>query len=83
MNIAVEQSAPSGHPFVEYVEFLAANGYVPPNGKLWVDHIRKKGNEATHEIALMNENDARELLIFVEMLLRFVYEFPKMVRAKP
>ena len=83
MNIAVDQSAPSGRSFVEYVEFLAANGYVPPNGKHWVDHIRKKGNEATHEIALMNENDARELLIFVEMLLRFVYEFPKMVLAKP
>lgn len=44
-----------------------------------MDHIRKKGNEATHEIALMTDNDARELLGFVEMLLRFIYEFPKMI----
>ncbi len=79
MNIAVEQGAPEGLKFIEYVAYLSDKGYVPPNGKHWVDHIRKKGNEATHEIALMSENDARELLNFVEMLLRFIYEFPKMV----
>ena len=27
----------------------------------------------------MSETDARELLIFVAMLLRFIYEFPEMV----
>jgi hypothetical protein len=53
--------------------------YVPPNGKQWVDHIRKKGNEATHEIALMSEADAKELLVFLEMLLRFIYELPNMI----
>ncbi len=79
MNIAVEQEAKEGLNFIEYVNYLSDKGYVPPNGKHWVDHIRKKGNEATHEIALMSETDARELLIFVEMLLRFIYEFPKIV----
>ena len=79
MNIAVEQGAPGGLKFIDYVAYLSDKGYVPPNGKHWVDHIRKKGNEATHEIALMGENDSKELLGFVEMLLRFIYEFPKMV----
>lgn len=79
MNIAVTQKAPANLPFIEYVNFLAKEGYVPPNGKHWVDHIRKKGNEANHEIALMNQKDAVELLTFVEMLLRFIYEFPSMV----
>ncbi len=79
MNIAVEQGASDGLRFIEYVNYLSDEGFTPPNGKHWVDHIRKKGNEATHEIALMNENDARELLIFVEMLLRFIYEFPNMI----
>jgi Domain of unknown function (DUF4145) len=46
------------------VEYLANNGYVPPNGKGWVDHIRKKGNEATHEIILMKREDALELMAF-------------------
>jgi hypothetical protein len=79
MNIAVQEKATEGLKFIEYVTYLSEHGYVPPNGKHWVDHIRKKGNEATHEIALMTDNDAKELLTFVEMLLRFIYEFPKMI----
>lgn len=83
MNIAVSQGAKEGLSFVEYVNFLSDKGYTPPNGKHWVDHIRKKGNEATHEIALMTATDAKELLVFVEMLLKFIYEFPSMVPVKP
>jgi hypothetical protein len=79
MNIAVHQGAPEGLKFIEYVNFLSDQGYIPPNGKHWVDHIRKKGNEATHEITVMNEQDALELITFTEMLLRFIHEFPNMV----
>jgi len=79
MNIAVQEKASPGLKFIEYVEYLSNKGFVPPNGKHWVDHIRKKGNEATHEIALMTQTDAKDLLGFVEMLLRFIYEFPEMV----
>ncbi len=79
MNIAVEQGANEGLRFIEYVNYLSDEGYTPPNGKHWVDHIRKKGNEATHEIAVMQETDAKELVAFTEMLLRFIYEFPSMV----
>ena len=79
MNIAVEQGAADGLRFIEYVEYLATNGFIPPNGRAWVDHIRLKGNEATHEIALMTQADAEELVAFVEMLLKFIYEFPARV----
>ncbi|MEP8941149.1 DUF4145 domain-containing protein [Enterobacter mori] len=79
MNIAVNQGAKEGLKFIEYVTYLSDNGYTPPNGKHWVDHIRKKGNEATHEITVMSENDAKELIVFIEMLLRFIFEFPSMV----
>jgi len=79
MNIAVNQGADEGKRFIEYVNYLAEHGFIPPNGRQWVDHIRKKGNEATHEIRLMNRTDAKELLIFVEMLLKFIYEFPNMI----
>lgn len=81
MNIAVAQGTEAGLTFVKYVEFLASNHFVPPNGKGWVDHIRSKGNEATHEIALMTSDDAGELISFVEMLLKFIYEFPAKVPA--
>ena len=42
---------------------------------------KKKGNEANHEITLMDENDARDLIIFIEMLLKFIYEFPNMISS--
>jgi hypothetical protein len=79
MNLAVGLEAKPGQPFIVYVEYLATKGYVPPNGKTWVDHIRKKGNEATHEIVLMGQSDAEDLIAFSEMLLKFIYEFPNKV----
>jgi len=82
MNIAVSKGAKEGLQFIKYVEFLSDNHYVPPDAKEWVDHIRKKGNEATHEIAIMEREDAEEIISFVEMILRLVYEFPARVKKK-
>lgn len=82
MNIAVQQGASEGEKFIDYVNHLASNGFIPPNGKGWVDHIRKRGNEATHEIALMTQGDAEELIAFTEMLLKFIYEFPGRVPSQ-
>ncbi len=82
MNIAVSKGASEGQKFIEYVEYLSDKGFVPPDGKDWVDHIRRKGNEATHEIAIMEKEDAEELLSFVEMLLKFSYEFPAKMKRK-
>ena len=79
MNIAVEQGAKPNLKFIEYVDYLSEKGFVPPHGKHWVEHIRKKGNEANHEIALMVDKDAKELVVFIEMLLKFIYEFPNLV----
>jgi Domain of unknown function (DUF4145) len=83
MHVAVAQNAPAGKSFIEYVEHLANAGYVPPNGKGWVDHIRRKGNEANHEIRIMSEDDDGELIAFAEMLLKFIYEFPQRVPKAP
>lgn len=82
MNIAVSKGADTNLKFAEYVNFLADKGYVPPNGTDWVDHIRTKGNEATHEIAIMTREDAEDLITFVEALLIFIYEYPGMMAAK-
>lgn len=79
MNLAVAQGATAGQSFLDYVQYLADKGYVPPQGKGWVDHIRKKGNEATHEIRAMSKADSEELILFVEMLLKFIYEFPSKI----
>jgi Domain of unknown function (DUF4145) len=81
MNIAVSLGATTGESFLSYVNYLADKGYVPPNGRGWVDHIRKKSNEANHEILLMSVEDATELITFSEMLLKFIFEFPNRVPA--
>jgi hypothetical protein len=83
MNVAVQHGAQPGKTFVEYIDYLADNGFVPPNGRAWVDQIRKKGNEATHEIPQIDQQDSKQILTFVEMLLKFVYEFPSMIISQP
>lgn len=82
MHIAVSKGAVEGKNFIEYVEFLADQHYIPPGAKEWVDHIRKRGNEANHEIVVMGENDAKELVDFIGMLLKNIYEFPAAIRRK-
>src|SRR5260370_1752115 len=79
MNVAVTQGAPKNDTFQNYVQFLADKGYVPPNAKGWVDHIRNKGNEATHEIPAISESDAKDILTFMEMILRLIFDFPNRV----
>jgi hypothetical protein len=81
MHIAVDRGAPTGKTFAEYVTFLESKHYIPPNGTEWADLIRKRGNEANHEIVIIDEPDAKVLVTFVEMLLKFIYEFP--AAAKP
>jgi alkylhydroperoxidase family enzyme len=44
MNVAVSQGAKAGERFAAYVDYLAAEGYVPRNAKGWVDLIRAKGD---------------------------------------
>lgn len=80
MHVAVDQGAEEGKSFAFYVGYLEENHWIPPNGKEWVDAIRKGGNEANHEIAIAGEPQAKQLLDFVEMLLKFVYEFPSKLR---
>lgn len=76
MNISVDRGAAEGLSFVDYVDFLVKKGYVPPEGDNWVDEIRKQGNIANHEIVLMGPDEAKRIMRFVEMLLRFIFELP-------
>ena len=76
MHIAVEKGAKENKKFMEYVEWLKQNNYLPPDGESWVDYIRQKGNEANHEIILMEQKDAESLITFLGIFLKFVYEFP-------
>ena len=82
MHIAVHVGAVAGHSFVSYVDFLVENHYAPPKSKDWIDKIRSHGNEATHEIVIKTQADAEEIMTFLEMLLKFIYEFPARAGVK-
>jgi Domain of unknown function (DUF4145) len=82
MHIAVNSGAKSGASFVDYVDYLVANHYAPPNSEPWIDKIRSHGNEANHQIVIKSKADAEEIMVFLEMLLKFIYEFPAMAGIK-
>ena len=81
MNIAHDQGAKKAdlESYQKSVNYLVENHFVPPGGEGWVDYVRRRGNEANHEIDLMEYEDARALVKFVEALLRFNYELIGMV----
>ena len=60
----------------------AVAGFPDTDEAFWLDHIRAKGNEATHEIPSVTRPEAEELLNFVGMLLKFVFEMPAQMAAK-
>lgn len=82
MHLAVAKGAKAGETFVSYVEYLANKNYVPPDAREWVDQIRARGNEANHQIVIMQRTDGEELISFCEMLLKIIYQFPAAVRKR-
>jgi hypothetical protein len=76
MHVAVDLGADPGKNFTEYVDYLAANHVIPPQASGWVDEVRQQGNIQNHEIDVASSDDARDLMAFMEYLLRGLYEFP-------
>lgn len=75
MHIAVEKGASTNLSFAEYVQWFVDNNYAPPNSKTWIDKIRQKGNEANHEIVIMDASQAQEIIKLCELLITFIYEY--------
>lgn len=76
LHVAVAQGSASNINFLQAVDYLAAEGIIPRNGRGWVDRIRKLGNEANHEIVLMTREQAEEALTFTGWLLMLTYHLP-------
>lgn len=74
MHIAVELGAKEGLKFIEYVNYLDTESYIPRNSKKWVDIIRTKGNEANHEIKILSQKDAEQLIMFSSIIINLIYE---------
>lgn len=74
MHIAVECGADENLKFIEYVNYLDKENYIPKNSKKWVNIIRNKGNETTHEIKISDEKEAQQLIKFIEIIITLIYE---------
>jgi hypothetical protein len=77
MHVAVEKGAPKNGSFLSFVNHLADNGYVPPDAREWIDEIREHGNDANHEIDLIDKAEAENMVDFTAMMLRVIYEYPE------
>lgn len=74
MHVAVDKGADTNKNFAHYVGYLEEHGFITPPMKPWVEIIRQRGNEATHEIPASTEDKALGSLAFTTQLLRLVYE---------
>jgi hypothetical protein len=80
MHIAVEHQAPiknekgRSYSFKDYVDYLIEKHLIPHGAKSWVDKIREMGNEAVHELIIMNNDNAELMLEFTTLLLQMLYE---------
>ncbi|MEN8108028.1 MAG: DUF4145 domain-containing protein [Pseudomonadota bacterium] len=79
MHVAVDLGADENKSFIYYVNWMLDNHHIPPKSGKWVDHIREKGNEANHDIVIMDRDEAERLVRFIEMLLKVNYEFPGLI----
>ncbi|MAE05337.1 MAG: hypothetical protein CMH76_03280 [Nitrospinae bacterium] len=75
MAIAVQEGAKEGENYLFYVDHIAEMGLVPPRAKGMLDKVRKLGNAENHKIAMATQEEAVELLQFLEMILKINYEY--------
>jgi hypothetical protein len=74
-DICIDLGAKAGLNFEEYVNYLDNQNYIPTGSKEWVDIIRKLGNKVTHKEYIGTNNDAKQCIIFSEMIITLNYEF--------
>ena len=80
MHVAVEKGAKTGLSFADYIDHLAAAGYVTPPMRPWVDLIRQAGNSATHDLEPHDEERAVSTLVFTQQLLTLIYAMEHLTR---
>jgi len=76
MHIACENGAEENLAFGKYVQYLKDNGYVAkPTHKL-ADAILKYGNIANNKLEIYTKEDATNIMLFTETILKNIYELP-------
>lgn len=79
-HVAVDKGASEGGPFVSYLDYLEAQGYITPPMRSWVGMIRTHGNKAAHLLEEPDQARAESTLMFTAELLRIIYEMEHMAK---
>lgn len=74
-SICVNLGCKKDLKFMEYIEWLDEDNYIPKNFKKWVDKIRVLGNKHAHGLLHISKHQALELIEFIEMILLLIYEY--------
>ncbi|SFA61484.1 protein of unknown function [Rhodococcoides kroppenstedtii] len=82
MHMAVEEGLPAKNEkdfaptFVQCIDHLQAEGVITKRNRKWVDRIKDIGNEANHDLASIDKDQATTVATFTRQLLHEVYELP-------
>lgn len=80
LQLAVRDRGASGKNLKEEIEDLATKGLLPPLMKDWSHELRDLGNDGAHpkpDQELVIAQDARDVVRFLDYLLRYLYTLPK------
>lgn len=58
------------------IKEAASNGKLTPDLAEWADRIRLEGNQAVHDDEPYTADQAKELQIFAELVVRYLFELP-------
>jgi hypothetical protein len=75
MHVAISKGAEEKKNFEYYVDYVTDGDIVPKNMKSWIDRIRDAGNESNHELKSNTEQEASQIIEFLGMLLKLVYQY--------
>lgn len=83
LEAAVAVLAPDGRGTLhQKIEALSGDAKLTPSMLAWAHHMRRLGNEASHELEPFSGPDAAELHRFAEVFLTYAFSLPSMIKAR-
>ncbi|MDD5206978.1 MAG: DUF4145 domain-containing protein [Desulfobacterales bacterium] len=83
LQIALRDNKAEGKTLKQEIEDLAAKGFLPPIMKEWSDKVRELGNVGAHPTPgapAPNQEDARDIVGFLDFLLECLYTLPHSIK---
>jgi hypothetical protein len=83
LQVALRDHNATGKDLKSEIKDLADKGILPPLMKDWSDEVKDLGNNSAHpkpEQEPTNEEDAKDVVEFLDFLLIYLYNLPKQIK---